>query len=113
YHVWKPRRQDVSSHPRWAAASRIGSVVLLLAVIAASVGTGVAITRAPEIDDFADYTEPLGAEPGVLLRAEPFDTGMPDNSVATRILYTTNELDGQITLATGIVILPSTAPSEP
>ena len=113
YHVWKPRAGDVSNHPRLAVAGRIGSVVLLIAVIAASVGTGVAITKAPEIDDFADYTEPLGAEPGVLLRAEPFDTGMPDNSVATRILYTTTGLDGQITLATGIVIVPSVAPSEP
>lgn len=75
--------------------------------------TGAAIMGEPELDSFAVYEEPLGAEPGVLLRAMPFTRGMPENSVATRILYTTSGQDGDITLATGLVIVPENAPAEP
>ena len=112
-HAWKPNLARLKSQNWMLVLGRIASVVLLIGVRAAAVGTGIAISKAPRIDDFADYSEPLGNEPGVLLAQEPFSRGMPDESVATRILYTTTGIDGEITLATGLVILPETAPSEP
>src|SRR5699024_10453723 len=90
-----------------------GSVLVLLLAFGTTFLTGKAIMGEPEMDSFAQYDQPLGDEPGVLLRAVPFHRDLPDNSIATRILYTTTGHDGEITVATGLVIVPNTAPVEP
>jgi acetyl esterase/lipase len=87
--------------------ARIGAVLLLLSSIAAAVATGVVIARTSQVDDFAAYERPLGSEPGELLKFEPFTRGMPDKSIAWRILYTTTGLHNDITVATALVIVPA------
>lgn len=113
FHTWRESESGTQSR-QWATiAGRVGSVVLLLLAMVASFATYRTILAEPTVDSFAEYTEPLGDEPGVLLRAMRFDRGMPESSVATRILYTTTGHDGEIALATGFVIVPENAPTEP
>lgn len=114
--VW--RGQDVETSPRapgpqMTTVGRIGTIVLLVSMVLGTYGTYRAILAEPELDSFTDYTQPLGNEPGVLLRAMPFTRAMPEDSIATRILYTTTGRDGSIVLATGFVIVPKDAPAEP
>lgn len=114
--VW--RGGDASTAPRQpvqalSRAGRIGSVVLLLVMLLGTYGTYRAILAQPGLDSFTDYSEPLGDEPGVLLRATPFTRAMPEDTVATRILYTTSGRDGSIVLATGLVIVPIISQDEP
>lgn len=92
---------------------RTGSVLLLLLALATTIATGRAMFGAPELDGFGDYDWPTNPEPGVLVRAARFNRGMPDGSIATRILYTTTGLDGENTLATALVIVPETVPDDP
>lgn len=114
--VW--RSHDASTTPRAPGAQvtragRIGAVMLLIVMLLGTYGTYRAILAEPELDAFAEYNDPIGDEPGVLLRAMPFSRAMPDNSIATRILYTTTGRDGSVVLATGLVIVPTNAPDAP
>lgn len=60
----------------------------------------------PQPDTF--YTAPDRApdEPGRLLAAEAFTTGVPDGASAWRILYTTLRDDGLPAVASGLVVTP-------
>ena len=49
----------------------------------------------------------LPTRPGVLLRYEPFTTGLPPGGKAWLILYTTRRANGSIGLASGLVLTPS------
>lgn len=111
--TWLPHLSP-HHHPKLMLnLARVGAIALLLLGGVSTYFTAVAIRHAPVEDDFAKYDAPLGDQPGVLLAAEPFDRKMPENSAATRILYTTTGLDGSIVLATGLVIVPADAPAEP
>lgn len=77
--------------------------VLALALLAA----GLLLDRAaPEPDAF--YTAPatVPAEPGRLVRSEPFTRDIPDGAQAWRILYTTTRDDGVPAVASGLVVVP-------
>jgi pimeloyl-ACP methyl ester carboxylesterase len=56
----------------------------------------------------AFYTAPrnVPAEPGTLIRSEPFTRDVPADARAWRILYTTTRGDGARTVASGIVVVP-------
>lgn len=117
-HLWRPpgklsvpvpnRRRAIVG-----ALANTGVVVMLVISGALSILTVRWISDAPVRDAFGDYSQPLGDQPGVLLKAEPFDRGIPEDSIATRILYTTTGLDGSITLATGLVLVPVDASADP
>ncbi len=111
--VWRSEQKRVEPGRIAMAAARAGSILVLLFALVAAFFTGNAISHEPVQDAFAEYDEPLGDEPGVLLKATPFERGMPENASATRILYTTTGSQEEIVLATGIVVTPDTAPSEP
>ena len=57
----------------------------------------------PRPDAFYDIPAEVPAEPGRLLRAEPFRTQVPDGASAWRILYTTTRDDGVPAVASGLV----------
>lgn len=61
---------------------------------------------APVPDGFYDAPEDVPAEPGRLLRAEPFDRAVPDGAQAWRILYTTTRAEGEPAVASGLVVAP-------
>ncbi len=67
----------------------------------------VAPGRIPEPDDFYDPPADLPAEPGQLLRAEPFTGSIPEGAQAWRILYTTTRDEGIPAVASGVVMVPS------
>lgn len=111
--VWRDTHRHVKHRSLALTAARVGSVLVLLFAFGTTYLTGKAILGEPELDSFAEYHEPLGDEPGVLLRAIPFERGMPDDTDAMRILYTTTGHDDEIVLATGFVVVPESAPMEP
>ncbi|MFN3599822.1 MAG: lipase family protein [Dietzia sp.] len=92
---------------RWGRT--ILAVTVFLLVVALAVGSALLLRGddRPSPDDFYTATEPLPAEPGVLLRAETLTTGVPDGADAWRILYTTTTPDGTVTAVSGTAIAPS------
>jgi uncharacterized membrane protein HdeD (DUF308 family)/alpha-beta hydrolase superfamily lysophospholipase len=85
--------------------SRVVAAVVALVVTAvlASVG-GWMHTAGPRPDAF--YTPPadVPAQPGALLRSEPFGRGTPAGAHAWRILYTTTRDDHTPAVASGLVL---------
>ncbi|RSZ62887.1 alpha/beta fold hydrolase [Corynebacterium hylobatis] len=55
---------------------------------------GIQLSAAPRPDSFYTAPDDVAAEPGQLLRAEPFERIIPDGARAWRILYTTT-VDGE------------------
>lgn len=82
-----------------AAAALVGCTALLLVSLALS-GT----TRA---DAFYDAPGTVPAEPGQLLRSEPFDRSIPAGAQAWRFLYTTTDHEGEPALASALVVQPA------
>lgn len=81
---------------------------LLLVLVSALVHKG-----SPNVTAFYTWSGGLPDRQGVLLRQETTTRGMPRGSRALRILYTTAGLDGRITVASGLVVVSSTAPTGP
>lgn len=97
---------------------RRGRFELVAAVLALGVSlvltvVGIRLTGAPVPDDFTVPPASVPAEPGALLRAEPFTRTVPDGSSAWRILYTTTRSDGVPAVASGLVVVPDGAVSAP
>ena len=109
------RRAGDTERPGTIARSvRVVGAVLALVVALAAAGIAARLDAGrPSIDAF--YTPPadVPAEPGQLLRAEPFTRGIPDTATAWRILYTTTRDDGQAAVASGIVMVADDAPPGP
>ncbi|AXK84443.1 Uncharacterized membrane protein HdeD, DUF308 family [Nocardia farcinica] len=108
-------RIDTAPRGRFARVGRVAAagLALVLAVAAASVSAHLR-AGVPHTEDF--YSAPGGkvpAEPGRLLRAEPFDRDIPDQARAWRILYSTTDAAGKPALASGLVLVPRDAPPGP
>jgi alpha-beta hydrolase superfamily lysophospholipase len=88
--------------------------VLVLVIALALAGVSWRINEAePVVDAFYDTPDDVPAEPGALLRSEPFTREIPDGARAWRILYTTTVADGVPAVASGIVVVPDRAAGEP
>jgi len=85
--------------------------LLLLIVIAAVVAWLALRPGAP--DAFYTWAPAMPAEPGVLLRQESFERGLPAGARGWRILYTTTAAQGTAALASAIVMLARDAPPGP
>jgi pimeloyl-ACP methyl ester carboxylesterase len=102
-----------------ASGSRGARLIALIAVLLTISGTGGALALAPSTahaqtpvavatpDTFYDAPATVPAEPGVLLRAEPFTRDVPADARAWRILYTTTRDDGIPALASALVVAPA------
>ncbi|WP_040796753.1 lipase family protein [Nocardia higoensis] len=101
-----------------ATLARVGRVVaaglaLVLAIAVAGVSAHLR-TSAPRTEDFYSAPGGLPAEPGELLRAEPFGGGdIPADARAWRILYSTTNALGRPALSSGLVLVPRDAPAGP
>lgn len=108
--VFLLRRHDdaLSATPRTTAPRRRIALPVLGAVGAlALAATGILVQLGhPRPDDFYAAPGEVSPEPGQLLAAEPFNTGVPDGASAWRILYTTTREDGIPAVASGLVVTP-------
>jgi uncharacterized membrane protein HdeD (DUF308 family)/acetyl esterase/lipase len=84
------------------------TVAVALALVTAQIRGGE-----PVVDDFYSAPDEVADAPGVLLRAERFDRGIPAGAEAWRILYTTTRQDGVPGLASGLVVTPGDRGPEP
>ena len=100
----------MSSTP-WARILRRAVAGLAIVLIAATAAAWV-WARPTRPDPFYQVSGPP-AQPGVLLRSEPFARGVPSGARAWRILYTTTRADGDPALASAIVLLSLRAPNTP
>lgn len=73
----------------------------ILAVISSRLNSGE-----PVVDAFYDAPADLPDDPGMLLRVEPFERGIPDGANAWRILYTSTREEGEPAVASGLVVAP-------
>lgn len=95
----------------------LNAVVAVITVTAAvtSVIATVAITQPAAVSDpFYAAPRTLPDEPGRLVRAEPFtDNAVPSTALAWRILYTTIDAHGELTVASGLVVAPNDSSRHP
>ena len=105
------RDEDRDAAPRssgWRPWLRLAGNALAVLLAVTLVLTSFVIRRgAPEPDEF--YTAPadVPAEPGRLLKAEPYTREIPQGASAWRILYTTTRDEGQPAVASGLVVVPT------
>lgn len=91
----------------WRRHARlVGVVVMLLGAVALAVLSGTLLNTTSSLDAFYDPPAELPDEPGELLRAERFDTAIPDGATAWRVLYTTTRSEGLPAVASGLVVVP-------
>lgn len=102
----KPQRAEVRAGQHRAWLRLTGSVLALLLALGAGVLGYQARTHAPAVDAFYATPDDLPAEPGVLLRSEPFTRDVPAGATGWRILYTTTAADGSPATASGLVLTP-------
>jgi uncharacterized membrane protein HdeD (DUF308 family)/alpha-beta hydrolase superfamily lysophospholipase len=116
--LWEAIRgtPDDPARPR-SRVRRFGrtlGAVLALAVALVLLGVSVTLHRgSPRPDGFYTAFAGLPAQPGVLLRSEPFTTGVPATAHAWRILYSTTRDDGVPATASAIVLVGNAAPAGP
>jgi uncharacterized membrane protein HdeD (DUF308 family)/pimeloyl-ACP methyl ester carboxylesterase len=104
-------RREPGRLRRFARVAATGVAVLVavaLALVTAQIRGGE-----PVVDDFYAAPDEVADEPGVLLRAERFDRGIPAEAEAWRILYTTTREDGVPGIASGLVVTPAERGSAP
>ncbi|MEV8026158.1 lipase family protein [Microbacterium sp. NPDC080220] len=89
---------------------RWGRTVTALVSVALAVTTALVTVPLREgstvVDDFYAAPRDMPGEPGRLIRAEPFTNGIPVSATAWRILYTTTGVDGEVRVASGVVVVP-------
>lgn len=100
------KKKKIYLHHRW---TRVVSLVLFLFFFAAIVLLGIIWFWARPTKPDSFYNPPPGsipADPGVLLKYEPFTGEIPSNAQAWRILYTTTKNDGSPGTASAVVVVP-------
>lgn len=95
------------------SARLVGTGVAVLVAVALALATAQIRGGEPVVDDFYTAPDEVADEPGVLLRAERFDRGIPSGADAWRILHTTTREDGVPGIASGLVVTPGDRGSEP
>ncbi|MGA8047622.1 MAG: lipase family protein [Dermatophilaceae bacterium] len=101
-------RGDASRTSGWRPWLRLAGNALAVLLAVALVLTSFVIRRgAPEPDEFYAAPADVPAEPGRLLRAEPYTREIPQGASAWRILYTTTRDEGQPAVASGLVVVPT------
>lgn len=105
------RRDERRSRARPGPVRRWGRTVVALVSVIVAVVAAVATTplRAGStvVDEFYAAPRTVPDEPGRLVRAEPFTREVPKDATAWRILYTTTGLDGEVRVASGLVVVPT------
>lgn len=96
---------------RWV---RTIAAVCAVALVAGTVVASATLREGTRVtDDFYAAPRTVAGEPGQLIRAEEFATGVPSGASAWRILYTTTHGDGRAAIASGIVVVPDAGAQHP
>lgn len=90
-----------ASVPRPVTAALVLSVSLALGAYTVAVSWA-----APRPDGFYSAPKDTPRSPGLLLRAEPFTTDVPEGAQAWRILYSTTRAGDEPTVASALVAVP-------
>jgi alpha-beta hydrolase superfamily lysophospholipase len=85
----------------------------LASVVIAAVVLFVVLTRNPSPGSFYAVPADVPAEPGTLIRAEPFTAGVPAGARAWRVLYSSTSVDGEPIAVSGLILAPNDAPRGP
>jgi uncharacterized membrane protein HdeD (DUF308 family) len=113
-HLWasvRPHRSEPRSRTR-----RPSLIVAILAVVAAVAAAGVSAwihAGQPVVDAFYAAPGSVPADPGELIRSEPFTREVPDGARAWRILYTTTDALGTPRTASALVVVPDDTSPHP
>lgn len=91
----------------------VASVAGLLVALALLGVSSTLSSAAPTPDDFYEAPDDVPAEPGRLLRVEPFERTVPEGARAWRILYTTTRAEGRPAVASGLVVVPEQPATTP
>ncbi|HRA46476.1 MAG TPA: alpha/beta fold hydrolase [Thermomicrobiales bacterium] len=86
-------------------------LVLIVLLIAIHIPTRVHAKSA--IDSFYATPDSPPAKPGLLLKDEPFPGDVPAGVLLHRILFTTTRFDGEIAVASALVVAPQPAVATP
>ncbi|MDT3329099.1 alpha/beta fold hydrolase [Microbacterium sp. KSW-18] len=106
------RRRDTRAERRHEPRRlrRWGRTVTALVSVALAVTTALVTVPLREgstvVDDFYAAPRDMPGQPGRLIRAEPFTAGIPVSATAWRILYTTTGVEGEVRVASGVVVVP-------
>lgn len=107
-------RPNAGQQSRQPASGRTSTAVMALCFALLTSGVVAYINgHSPFADSFYDPPDNVPAAPGQLIRSEPFTRDVPEGAVAWRILYTTTRNDGVPAVASGIVVVPDQAGTEP
>ncbi len=96
---------------RWARTA-VALVSVAVAVVVAG-ATAPLREGSTVVDEFYAAPRSIPHEPGRLIRSEPFTREVPDGAVGWRILYTTTGHDGEIRVASGLVVVPAAESDRP
>lgn len=110
------RKADAAALPGRARGGgwvRTTGAVLALVGCTALLLVSLALDGTTRADAFYDAPAEVPAEPGQLLRSEPFERSIPAGAQAWRILYTTTDHVGEPALASGLVVQPAGDESHP
>lgn len=103
-------RRDRTVQGDASPARRWGRTVVAIGAVALAVTSAVIISPLREgstvVDEFYAAPRDTPDEPGRLIRAEPFTNQVPADANAWRILYTTTGVDGEVRVASGLVVVP-------
>jgi len=107
------RRRDHGAR-HWPMWLRAAGMSVSLVVALGLLGVSRAVHNASS-SPTAFYTPPsnVPSRPGVLLRSEPYTTGVPGDARAWRILYTTTRGPGEPAVASGVVLVSRMPPTGP
>ncbi|MCT9819663.1 DUF308 domain-containing protein [Microbacterium sp. W1N] len=104
------RRRDRRSRSDAAPRRRWGRTVLALGSLGLAVAVAVVTTPMREgstvVDSFYAAPREIPATPGHLVRAEEFTRTVPAGAKGWRILYTTTGMDGEVRVASALVVVP-------
>ncbi|EWT02086.1 hypothetical protein N865_07315 [Intrasporangium oryzae NRRL B-24470] len=94
----------------WRLLGSVGALAAALVLILVSLTFQRGV---PTADAFYDAPQSVPAQPGKLLKSEPFTRKIPDGAMTWRILYTTTRDEGQPAVASALVVAPKAAATTP
>jgi acetyl esterase/lipase len=89
---------------RWVLGI-VGGLVVLVAIAAVLF---FVFTRNPEVGAFYDPPDDVPADPGAILRSEPFDDGLPTGARGWKVLYASTDAEGRPLAVSGLIIASAT-----
>jgi alpha-beta hydrolase superfamily lysophospholipase/uncharacterized membrane protein HdeD (DUF308 family) len=110
-----PTTASPATGPGWLSgwSTTLRAATALIVAVALVAVSAILHERSPSPDAFYRAPAQVPSTPGALLRVQPFTTGIPADSKAWRILYTTIRSPGVPAVASAIVLEAQDSPPGP